>query len=130
MCSLSQFLWPTNYAWCWFTMRAPTHKVTRRFDHCCCCRWRNKLKPSPLLEWLWPPNLAGWELTLIDSHPQNHLTLWLCDLAKSLDKLKPLYIHYQCTYFHLTWQDGHLPKVKQRVAHVVLSLSSFLKIGF
>ena len=31
---------------------------------------------------------------------------WPRGLARSLDKLKPLYLHYHSVYGHQTWQDG------------------------
>ena len=37
------------------------------------------------------------------------MTFWSRGLARSLGKLKPLYLYYQSTYGHQTWQDGNLP---------------------
>ena len=36
------------------------------------------------------------------------MSLWWCGLARSLDKLKPLYLQYQSVYSHQTWQDCNL----------------------
>ena len=45
---------------------------------------------SQLPQCLWPPNVAGWWLTIRGSHPKNYVTLWSRGLAKSDGKLKPL----------------------------------------
>ena len=37
------------------------------------------------------------------------MTLWPCGLARSHDKLKSLYHHYQNAYGHQTWHEGNLP---------------------
>ena len=37
------------------------------------------------------------------------LHLWLRGIPRSRDKLKSLYIHYNNTYAHNTWQDDELP---------------------
>ena len=71
-------------------------------------------------------NLAEWELNLMSSCLQSHITLWLRGLARSRDKLKPLYLHYHSSYGHQTSSDGDIPwqapynKVIQSFDHVVL----------
>ena len=37
------------------------------------------------------------------------MTLWFCGLARSRDKLKPLYLHYLNAYDQQTGQVGDLP---------------------
>ena len=37
------------------------------------------------------------------------LNLWLRDLARSRDKLLPLYVQYCRVYGQQTWHDGDLP---------------------
>lgn len=38
------------------------------------------------------------------------MTLWLHGLARSLDKLKPIFLHCLSLYDHQTWQGDHLLK--------------------
>ena len=63
----------------------------------------------PLPECLWAPNLVGWWLTLRSSYPWNYLGLWFRSLARSREKLKPIYLYYLNTYDHQTCQGGDLP---------------------
>ena len=72
--------------------------------------WQTKTIISLIPQCLWPPNLAGWWLTLSGFHPLSCLTHWWRDLGRSRDKLKPLYLYY-CSpcYDHQTWQGGDLP---------------------
>ena len=54
------------------------------------------------------------------------MTLWSCDLARSREKIKPLYLHYHNIYGHQTSKDGDISwqapnhKVIQGFDHVVL----------
>ena len=57
---------------------------------------------------LWSPNLAGWWPTLTGSYPQSHMILWSRGLARSLDKLKLLYLHYSSAYGHQTLSDSEI----------------------
>ena len=66
----------------------------------------DKLKASPLLQCLWPPNLAGWWLAMRGYHPLSHMIFWSRDLKKSRDKLK--HLHYYNSFGHQIWQDGDL----------------------
>ena len=81
---------------------------------------------SPLPQSQWPPNLAGWWLTMRGSHPLNHATPWSRGLPKSRDKQKSLYLYHQSAYGHQTWQDGSSPwwpathKVSLPFGHVIL----------
>ena len=43
--------------------------------------WQTKTIISPLQQCLWPPNLGGWWLTLMDSHLESHMTLLSRSLA-------------------------------------------------
>ena len=52
-------------------------KVTRYFDRV--VTWQIKVFISLLAQGLWTPNLAGWWHRVRGTHPQSHLTLWLCD---------------------------------------------------
>ena len=45
---------------------------------------------SPLPQCLWPPNVAGWWLTIRDSYRLSHMILWSHGLPRSLDKLKAI----------------------------------------
>ena len=38
------------------------------------------------------------------------MTLWSRGLARSHDKLKPLYLYYYSPYGHQTWLDSDLPE--------------------
>ena len=42
---------------------------------------------------------------------QKRMTLQSRGLARSRDKLKPLYLHYHNAYDHKTWHGGDLPRV-------------------
>ena len=46
--------------------------------------------------------------TYLDGLLPVKLLVWLRGLARSRDKLKPLYLNYYSTYGHENWQDGHL----------------------
>ena len=56
---------------------------------------------SPLRQFLWLPDVTGWQLAIKGSHSRS--------LVKSLDKLKTLYLHYQSAYGHQAWQDINTP---------------------
>ena len=81
---------------------------------------------SSLAQCLWPPNLAGWWLTLMDSCLWIPTTLWSRGLVKLRENLKSLYLHYHSAYVHQTRQDGDLPwlsfthKSKLPCNHLVL----------
>ena len=65
-------------------------------------------------------NYLDWNL------PESHMTLWWRGLAKSRDKLKPLYLHNHSVYDHQTCKDGDLPwgapsdKVTRPFGYVVM----------
>ena len=42
-------------------------------------------------------------------YPQNQKIRLSSGLARSRDKLKPLYLHYHIAYGHQNWQDDNLP---------------------
>ena len=65
--------------------------------------WQTKTIISTLLEWLCPLNLAKWWLILMGSCLESHMTLSSFDLARSRDKLKPLYLHYHSASDYQTW---------------------------
>ena len=46
---------------------------------------------------------------LDDSFPCRHVALKSHGLARSLDQLNSLCLHYCNAYGHQTWQDGDLP---------------------
>ena len=79
------------------------------------------IKISPLPQFLWPPNLAEWKLILSSFYPKCYSTFWSHGLARSLDKLKPLYFHCQSAYGHLTWLRSSYPfNATITFGHVVL----------
>ena len=53
-----------------------------------------------------PGNLASWWLAMMGFHPC-YSSFWSCSLARSRDKLKPLYLHYNNIYGHKARQDGY-----------------------
>ena len=61
----------------------------------CNITWQTKVTISPLLS----------SLTLKDSYPC-YSTLWSCDLARSCNQLKLLYLHLHDAYGHQIWQAG------------------------
>ena len=63
---------------------------------------------SPLPQSLWPPDLAGWWLTLKGVYPKCHSTLCSCVFTRSRDRLKPLYLFYHSVYGHKTWHGGYI----------------------
>ena len=54
------------------------------------------------------------------------MAIWILSLARSRDKLKPVYLHYHSNYDHQIWQGNDLPwadfthKVAQPFVHMVL----------
>ena len=70
-------------------------------------RLRDKLKPLCLHyhSAVWPPNLAWWWLTLRDSFPWCHCTLWSRGRARSRETLKTLYLYYHSPHGNQTWND-------------------------
>ena len=102
---LSHCLWPPNLAGWWLTLKGPTLKVTWIFHH---VELQDQIKNYTAIimatklsrvetcneqlhsQCPWPPNLIGW-----------WLTLKLSGLAKSCDKLKPIYLHYQISLLPL-----------------------------
>ena len=53
----------------------------------CKVMWQAKTIISLLPDCLWPPNFAGWYLTLTGFYPQSHVNLWSRGLERSWDKL-------------------------------------------
>ena len=90
--------------------RAPPIKShDHLFTWSCEIMWETWNIVFPLPECLWAPNLVGWWLTLRSSYPWNYLGLWFRSLARSREKLKPIYLYYLNTYDHQTCQGGDLP---------------------
>ena len=69
---------------------------------------QTKIIISSIPQCLWPPNMAGWWVTLSGFHPYSYSTQWQRSLARSRDKLKPLYLHYYSPYSHQTWQGDDI----------------------
>ena len=67
----------------------------------CKITWQAKIM-STLLQSLWPPNLAGWWLTLTDSYLQSNMVVESRAPVRLLGKLKPLYLHQHLAYSHQT----------------------------
>ena len=94
----------------------------------CSCKILRKAKTiiSSLTQCLWPPNLTGWWITLMDSCLWSPTTLWPRGLVRSRDNIKSLYLHYHSAYVHQTWQDDDLlwlsftHKAKLPYNHLVL----------
>ena len=76
----------------------------------CEIRWQTKTIISPLIQYLWPPNLAGLWLTLIAIHSKCYMTFWSRGLSRSCEKLKSWYIHYQDAYRREFRQEYDLPR--------------------
>ena len=67
---------------------ASIHKVIITWP--CKITWQAKTITSSLQQCLWPPNFSGWWLNLQELLP---IKSWSCGLARSFDRLKPLYLH-------------------------------------
>ena len=83
---------------------------------------------SSLQHYLWPPNLAGWSLTLRHSYLKGHMALDSLSLVRLRDKLKP-YLNYQKSYKHQTCQDSHheeLPLIKSYISLIISKLATCL----
>ena len=87
-----QWLWPF---WLWPTCHGGvlswgtfTHKATRPM-----VKWQTKTIISPRSKCLWPPNLAEWWLTFRGFWSKSYMIFWSHGLARSREKLKPLYPH-------------------------------------
>ena len=63
----------------------------------CETTWKTKTIISIIPQCLWPPNLAGWWVTLTGYYLKSYSTLWSLGLARSRDKLKPLNLKYYRT---------------------------------
>ena len=87
----------------------------------CKIAWQTKTILSPLPQCLWPPNMAGWWLTLSGSHPPSYSTLWSRDPVRLRDKLKPLYFHYHNPCGHQTWQVVDLPWGSYPYSHMTFN---------
>ena len=74
----------------------------------CEITWQTKTIISPIQQCLWPPILAGW-WDIEGLLPWSHMTLWLRVPTRSLDKLKPLYLHYCSVYGYQVWRNGDFP---------------------
>ena len=92
----------------------------------CEIMWQAKTIIYPLLQNLWRPNLADWFHGIRNFLPYSHSTLWSRSVAKSLDKLNTLYVHYRNDYNHQTWLEGYTQqgaffcKVTRSLDHEVL----------
>ena len=59
-------------------------------------------------------------------HP--HKIIWRFDLARSNNKLKALYLHFQSAYYHQAWEDDNLPlKSFYQLSHRMLRLSGLAR---
>lgn len=67
-----------------------------------------KIFISPLPKCIWQPNVTECWLTLRSFISQCYSALCSCGLSISLDKLKPLYIHYHNLLGYPTWKGGNL----------------------
>ena len=65
-----------------------THKATWPM-----VKWQTKTIVSPLSKCLWPPNLAEWWLMFRGLCSKSYMIFWSHGLARSREKLKPLYPH-------------------------------------
>ena len=65
--------------------------------------WQTKSIISPLPQCLWKPNWLRWWLIWRVYKPESQIVLWSHGLARSRDKWKPLYLHYQSAYGNQTW---------------------------
>ena len=65
--------------------------------------WQTKIITYPLKS-PWPLNLRGWRFTLRGFYLWSHIKLWLRGLARSHEKLKPLYLYDHSVYRHQTCQ--------------------------
>ena len=85
--------------------------------------WQNKIITSPLPRCLWPPN--WWRPILRHSYLKIDMALESRGLARSHDKLKPLYLQYHRFWRNKPWQTGDLPwgaptyKVTWFLSHIV-----------
>ena len=62
--------------------------------------WQTKVIKSLRPQHLWPPNLAGWRVFLMDSCLWSQMTLWSRGHMRSRHKLKHFSLHYHSTYGH------------------------------
>lgn len=83
------------------------HAMWPKRQHMKCCPSTTENIISHLPEYIWPTNLAGWWLSLRGSYQYSRITLSLCDVARSRDKLKT-YLHYHNEYGHQTCQGGKI----------------------
>ena len=81
---------------------------------------QDHLKTRPIIypQGLWPSNLAEWWLTLISFFPSSYSTLWSRGLARSRDKLKSLYIHYQSAYDYHTWNTWKVGDLLEEILSI------------
>ena len=116
--ALAQCLWQLKWQDGDFPWRAPSDKlawplVTWSFE----ITWQTKTNVF---------SLQQCELILKHSYLRNYMALEPRSLAKSRDKLKPLYLHYHNVYSNQTWQDGDIlcggctHKVTRPFNHLVL----------
>ena len=75
----------------------------------CKITWQAKTSTSLLSQCWWTLNLAIWLLVLKSSHRSSYSNLQSRSLARSREKLKPLYLCYHTAYSHQTWQGYDLP---------------------
>ena len=83
------------------------HAMWLKRQHVKCCPSTTENIISQLPEYIWPTNLAGWWLSLRGSCQYSRITLSLCDVARSRDKLKT-YLHYHNEYGRKTCQGGKI----------------------
>ena len=62
--------------------------------------WQTKIITSSLPQFLWPPNLAGWQPIFMGPCAQSNMTCWSHGLirSRSRDNLKLFYLHYHSAY--------------------------------
>ena len=67
----------------------PTHKITWPLIIWSCeITWQTKVIIFLQSQYAWPPNLVGWGHKMKSSYSWSHMTLLLCGLSRSRDKLK------------------------------------------
>ena len=101
-CKITWIIKISNLTW-W----APAHKLTWPFRLWSCeITWQSEIIVSLVPQCLWPPNVASWWLAMRSFNSWCYSTLWSRNVARSHDKLKLLYLHYQNVLGHKTRQDG------------------------
>ena len=91
--------------------------------------WSIKNMLSPLLQYLWPPNLKGWSHTMSSFLPWSHMTLWPQGLVILISLIQ--FVGLECKRLSRHWllvSITTLSLIKSHCVYVMFLLMKTIKL--